>query len=128
MTTDRLKLYHVTSVDNAFKIIETGGVDPSRSTGKRAVCWCVTKTLIPWAVAHVLNRHNLELPETCVLTLSVHPSRRIRTNKAGVWCVENLLYPIDIDLASVWLDRSEARVYIPSGHRKRGWRYGYKSL
>jgi hypothetical protein len=125
---ERHILYHITSVDCAFQIVDRGGIDPSRSIGKRAVSWYVTKTLVPWAIAHVLNRHGLGLGDVCVLHCAVHPRYRIRTSRGGVWCADIICPAIDITPAAEWLDKAELKIYIPSDRNKRGWRYGYKSL
>jgi hypothetical protein len=110
------------------KIIERGGVDPLRATGKRAVAWYVTKSMVPWALAHVINRHDLMLSETVVLSCAVHPRQRIRTNRRGIWCCSVLCPVDDIAYASDWLDYAELKIYIPSGHAKIGYRYGYQAI
>jgi len=125
---ERHILYHVTSVDNAFLIVDRGGIDPSRSTGKRAVSWYVTKSMVPWAIAHTINRHGVGLPEICVLHCAVHPRQRIRTSRGGIWCAEVVCRVDDMTPASDWLDKAEIKIYIPSGHSRRGYRYGFQSI
>jgi len=125
---DRFVLYHVTTVYNASAIIDAGYIDPERSTGKRSV-WCgVTKTMVPWAIAHVANRHDEALSEITVLKLLVHPTWRIRSNRRGVWAVDRRVQAQDIELASVWLDKAETTIYLPSVNTRRGYRYGSRNL
>lgn len=121
-------LYHVTDVDSALTIVETGGVNPAYSRGKRSVVWLTTISMVTWAIAHTLNRHNLGLPDSVVLTVVVHPSYRIRTNVRGIWCVDRVCPVEDWTYAAEWLDRAELKVYIPSGIKKRAFRYGYRTL
>jgi hypothetical protein len=110
MRNERHVLYHVTSVDAAFLIVDHGGIDPSRSTGKRAVSWYVTKSLVPWAIAHVLNRHSLELGDVCVLSCAVHPRQRIHTSRGGVWCADVVCRVDDMTPAADWLDKTELKI------------------
>jgi hypothetical protein len=77
-------LYHVTLTAN-LPSIQLGGLDPTRSKGKRPLVWLVTASRIHWAIAHCCMRHNCSVGALTVCQVTTDQSKLVRTRLRGVW-------------------------------------------
>lgn len=126
MSNKRLNLYHITSYDTMKLILDSKGIDPAKSEGKRNVSWYVTRALVGWAIAHCLSRHEVAFDKLVVLKVVVATKEVLRTSRRGIYCSNRALYPCQIDSAQLWLQRDERTVYIPSRRNLEGQYYGHK--
>lgn len=107
-----LGLYHVTSYERAVRILDSGGIDPKFSQGRNKTCWYVTKQHVPWAIAHIAHRHQLQLADISILFVRCDTSKLLKTSKGGVYCSSHVLRPIQMDSAEMWLSRQEQKIYL----------------
>jgi hypothetical protein len=126
MTPRWINLYHVTTYATAGKILDSHGIDPKFTQGRKAVIWYVTKKMVPWAIAHVMHRHNIEIDKVVILSIKGEYADLQRTSKTGVYCTKSIYYPHSMDSASMWLSREEKYIHVPGGRTNR-WRWLGKS-
>jgi hypothetical protein len=108
----RMNLYHVTLYNRAVRILDSKGIDPKFSQGKRQVMWYVSKALIPWAIAHIAQRNSVSIDELAILHVRVTTEELLRTTRRSVYCSTHVQKPLEMDSAVMWLQRQERRVFI----------------
>jgi hypothetical protein len=112
--------YHVTTYDVAKRIIDCGYVDPEFTQGRRKVSWLVSRTKASWAMAHVMQRHEVTLQELAVLTVSFYGPPLVKSNRRGVYATKIKLPATEMISAAMWLQREERYIKIPD-RRRPGW-------
>lgn len=123
MTPNNRNVFHVTSYEAMVKILDQGAIDPKVSQGKRNVAWYVTRSLIPWAIAHVAQRHDLKIDQMVIMYVKTEWDKLMRSSKNGVYCTYYKLKPYQIDSAPVWLQRQEKRIILPTENIARKERF-----
>jgi hypothetical protein len=78
-----MRLYHATAGRNRLSI-ETSGLLPSRSQGKRPAVWLVPSKLRYWAICHTVVRHGGPVEEVVVYTVDV-PRSWLKRHGKGLW-------------------------------------------
>ena len=117
-----INLFHVTTYEIASRILDSHGIDPKLSQGKRHVSWYVTRKMVPWAIIHVIHRHSQELSKIVVLSVKAEFTECQKTSKQGVFCTREIYYPHTMDSAAMWLSREEKYIHLPgNGHNGRRW-------
>lgn len=119
--------YHVTTYARAKLILDAGKIDPSFSEGKRAVCWYVTRHIVPWAIAHTCARHECGIADCAILCVRAHRDEFHKSNRGGIYWTPDSYRPLTMDSATMWLNRIERAVFIPGslttdGRKKRAAR------
>lgn len=77
-------LYHVTPTANRMSILNIG-IQPSFSTGKRAVSWFVTPSALDWALAHISEKRKIAVSELTVFLVHVSLQEMTRTRWKNVY-------------------------------------------
>lgn len=117
-----LNLFHVTTYERASKILDSLGINPDFSEGKRRTAWYVTRKQVPWAIVHVIHRHSVELDKVVVLAVKAEYIECQKTSRQGVYCTKEIYYPHTMDSAAIWLSREEKYIHVPgNGHNGRRW-------
>src|SRR5262249_55555921 len=80
----KMVLYHITPRRNMTSI-DKHGLLPERATGKEKAVWLVTRTLIPWGLAHTATKPG-KAPITRLVVYQVEVSRaKVRRRCRGLW-------------------------------------------
>ena len=97
----KMVLYHITPRRN-MAIIDKYGLLPERATGKEKAVWLVTRTLIPWGLAHTATKPG-KGPITRLVVYRVEVSRaQLRRRCRGLWRAFERLWPVGCEPASVY--------------------------
>lgn len=123
MTPNTRNVFHITSYEAMVKILDQGAIEPKASQGRRAVAWYVNRNLIPWAIAHVAQRHDLKIDQIVIMYVKADWDMMMKSSKNGVYCTTHKLKPYQIDSAPVWLQRQEKRIILPSDNVRRKARF-----
>jgi len=114
--------YHITTYENALKILDTGYIDPRKSTGRQNVTWYVSRSKVTWAIAHVCMRHQVTLDKIAILTVLNEHINMKNSNRKGIYFSRARLQPSEMTSASMWMQREEQYVFIPGVRGKRTYR------
>jgi hypothetical protein len=80
----KLTLFHISPARNRPSI-DRKGLLPEKATGKERSVWLVTRTMIPWALAHTATKTG-KGPITRLAVYRVEVSRaQIRRFRRGIW-------------------------------------------
>lgn len=92
-------LYHVTSADNAKKIMQKG-LDPSRALRARRV-WLADSDRVPWALAHVQSTHGWH-DEPMIVLRVVCPDGFLTRHREGIFWTDVHILPVNIERSLSW--------------------------
>lgn len=102
--------YHVTSIRALHQILASTGIDPNRATGRRKWAWYVQRERVSWAIAHVMHKHGLILPE--VVVCKVRSNRKVmrHTHLEGFFSCTRVYMPVSYESAAEWLMKEERQI------------------
>lgn len=106
-------LYHWTHRRNLRSIL-TRGLDPARTTGKRAVVWACERSRVLWAAAHVAANHGCA-PDDLVL-LRIWPVKDAWRHAPfpRVWTADAVVPPLRLTVQTI--------LCLPGAPKRRGRR------
>jgi hypothetical protein len=116
--------FHLTTYEAMAKILDGAGIDPAFTQGRRHVSWYVTRKLVTWAMPHVCQRHQVELSQVCILRCKIEITKMAKTSHAGVYCTDQIFYPVTVDSAEIWLQHEEKLVFVKGTRTRPGKWYG----
>jgi hypothetical protein len=94
----KLTLFHISPARNR-RSIDRKGLLPEKATGKERSIWLVTRTLIPWALAHTATKPG-KAPIPKLLVYRVETTRaKVRRFRRGIWRTFEPLQPIGCEPA-----------------------------
>ena len=94
-------LFHITNKKNVASI-DRLGLLPERAMGKEKSVWLVTRTMIPWALAHTATKPG-KGPITRLVVYRVETTRsKVRRFRRGIWRSFEMIRPDGCEPASVY--------------------------
>ena len=100
-STRTLVLYHVTPRRNCPSI-DRNGLLPEKSQGRERCIWLCTRTMIPWALAHLARKPGKgSIPTFMVYRVEVSRAR-VRRRRRGIWTTFERLWPNGCEPASCY--------------------------
>lgn len=103
-------LYHVTHADNLKGILQGTGIDPEFSKGRTARCYYVDRERIPWAIAHVCNRHKCFPEHVVILRIRAVARDFINVVNRHIYWTQKIYRPYAVDGAHAFLKQDERMV------------------
>lgn len=99
-----MQVFHVTPICNTPQI-RARGVRPDLATGKRKASYWVDVKCLPWAIAHVANRHGLKVDRLVIFEADIPEEALKAMNLPGVFYCETLVQVLDkpAHSAGLWL-------------------------
>ena len=88
----RRTIYRHATLRRYLPHILTEGLDPACATGKHPLVWLHTPSRTPWAIAHTMRRHRVDVADIVLLDVQV-PRRWLRRAWRGLWTCNRLIPP-----------------------------------
>jgi hypothetical protein len=117
-------MFHLTTYEAAKAIIDTGFIDPEFSQGRQKVMWYVSSRMITWAIPHVCQRHECGVDQVVVFTVKTPQTEMRRSSRRGVYVCGIKLPIVEMQSATMVLQREERAVFVQGARRRRT--YGYR--
>jgi hypothetical protein len=70
-------------------------LDPQRATGTQPLVWLHTPSRTPWAMAHTMRRHRVDVAEVVILDVQV-PRSWLRRAWRGLWVCHRRIPPTQL--------------------------------
>lgn len=88
-------LYHATPKRN-LSSIQKHGLLPRYATGEIKGVWLHTESRKPWAILHIIKRHNLHAFDDVVLLKVKIPRSRLTRRWRGLWTTDTPITDVEV--------------------------------
>lgn len=87
-----MRVFHVSLRRHHGSIVRLG-IDPMYSRGKMMVSWFVTERMLPWAILHVMKRHQVPLSEVIAFECLVD-KKHLSKRRKGIYTCQSVVDPL----------------------------------
>jgi hypothetical protein len=102
--------YHVTNRTAAMKILNSEGIDPAFSKGKKKVCWYVRVEHVTWAIAHIIAKQQLPMSQVTILKCHIRDRFMHQFLDTTLWYTKHVVKPYEVLNGLDFILREEKRL------------------